>query len=128
MPWYTLTYIALFCLMTLGSTLDDIKEKRPLFHIFGNISSLIFIIIFCYSYYKPEYAVQIGFRFIPMVVLGFLWEVYITTLDINEVSNDEPDLNPNETQIVLVLSHVTIASFTLIGYVPGVFLAWEYLQ
>ncbi len=124
MPGYAISYLVIFWLMTLGGIAGDVRDGKPHWHSALHALSGAFVSLFVYAWFHRDLAESIGWGIAPMIVAGFLWEVYAYSEDMREFDANE-EMTEEERKMVGRSVTFVVVPFILLGYVTGLKLLME---
>lgn len=120
LPWWAAGYICVVYAFSAVGLWEDWKNSPPL--AVGGVLSLATITVFVFSYFNPTIAQHFGWLFVPMFVLGVLWEFTHAVRETERAQEEldaERELNEGEKNFLVNVAVGVNAILVVPGYVFG---------
>ena len=117
MPWWAFLYLGAFVLLGIGGITDDLSKPNKAFHVVGGILTTVFGVLFVSGYYYEGVRELIYSFILPMLVIGFIFELISAKRDLSEM---DYDLSETEERWVKFLSMVGVNLITVPAYAFGI--------
>ena len=124
MPWWTIAYLVILCLVIVISLIKDYRDKRPHIYILGEFISGAIGIMLIVGFWKPALASNLGWLVIPMLVYAMVWDQYALS---RMRKSDYPDLSEQENRDMDRYSKIFAIVFVLPCYLAGAVLSYRLL-
>jgi len=118
MPWWAITYLALFIALTIGGISDDMERPNKIVNIGGKIVAAIFVVLFMVGFFNESFGSSLGILIFPMLMAGIIHELLAAKRTMDEETHDH-DFTRKE---LFVLNNVGLLLgnlFIVPGYVFG---------
>jgi hypothetical protein len=116
MPLWVWAYIIVFLFLGIFGVLDDMSKSNKNIYVSGSVLSTIFGVVFVFSYYFESLANYVYPLFIPMLISGFVFEMYSAKRDLNEY---DQKLTEHENTTYNLISMIGVNLITVPSYVFG---------
>lgn len=124
MPWWTIAYLVILCLVIVISLIKDYRDQRPHSYILGEFISGAIGITLIVGFWKPSLASSLGWLVIPMLIYAMVWDQYALS---KMRKSDYPDLSEQENRDMDRYSKIFAIAFVLPCYLAGAVLSYRLL-
>ncbi|MBL4607749.1 MAG: hypothetical protein JKY01_07975 [Pseudomonadales bacterium] len=114
MPWWAITYLTIFILLTIGGIFDDMNKPKRVSYISGEIIGAIFVTIFMLGYFNENIGNSLGLLVFPMLIIGVAHELFSAKRTMDEEARN----NEYTKKELFYLNNLGLL-FTNIFIVPG---------
>ncbi len=127
MPWWSITYLALFAVIGCIGIYLDIRLPEPIWYTLADTVSGVCSITAIFAFWSP--ALSSAFGGFLFVTTGFalLWDCFTLKHDLRSEFPD-PDLTDNENRIGKLLSTVISIVICLPAYYFGFITAYNHVR
>jgi hypothetical protein len=102
MRWWTLTYLVLFGLLSVGGLWDDYRKRRPVLFLGCAALSNLVVGYLLLAFWYPSLRAVFGFVTPVMFIAAVGWEVFEFAEDVRAFRNDS-SLSASDKRIVAAI-------------------------